>query len=115
MGGAVGGRAGSRRPPRGSPGAGRADPLRHGGEGGMSEGERLAGRCVLITGASEGFGYALARACLQEGARVMICARSAERVGQAVRDLGSQACSTGKIAGMPADISRAADVERLVA
>jgi NAD(P)-dependent dehydrogenase (short-subunit alcohol dehydrogenase family) len=81
----------------------------------MTEGERLAGRCVLITGGSEGFGFALARACLHEGASVLICARSGPKVEQAVAELAPLAHRGALLAGVPADVSRPADVERLVA
>ena len=40
----------------------------------------LEGKRILITGASEGFGLAVAERCLAEGAHVAICARSAERI-----------------------------------
>ena len=39
----------------------------------------LAGKRILITGASEGFGLAVATRCLVEGADVAICARSPDR------------------------------------
>ena len=81
----------------------------------MNEGGRLAGRGVLITGGSEGLGYALARACLEEGARVMVCARSAGRLEQAIAELASHVRPGGTVEGVPADISRPADVQRLVA
>lgn len=81
----------------------------------MSEGRRLAGRNVLVTGGSEGLGYALVRACLTEGARVMMCARSAGRLEQALAELACQVCPGGAVEGMPADISRPADVQRLLA
>ncbi len=38
----------------------------------------LAGRRVVVTGASRGLGYAIARRLSEEGARVAACARSAE-------------------------------------
>lgn len=81
----------------------------------MSEGERLAGRRVLITGGSEGFGFALARACLEEGASVLLCARSGPRVEQAVGELAPLARPGAALAGMTADVSRPDEVERLVA
>jgi 3-oxoacyl-[acyl-carrier protein] reductase len=81
----------------------------------MNDGERLAGRCVLITGGSEGFGFALARACLREKARVLICARSAERLAQAVGELSPLAGDGAVLEALPADVSRPDDMERLVA
>ncbi len=81
----------------------------------MNTGGRLAGRCVLITGASEGFGFALAKACLREQARVMICARAGGRLDQAANELASLAPSGAVLEAMPADVSVPGDVERLVA
>jgi NAD(P)-dependent dehydrogenase (short-subunit alcohol dehydrogenase family) len=75
----------------------------------------LAGRRVLITGGSEGFGFALARACLNQGASVMLCARSSQKVEQAVDQLSSLTRAGAAIAGMPADVARPGDMERLVA
>ena len=40
----------------------------------------LIGKTVLITGASSGFGEALARQCAREGARLVLCARRATRL-----------------------------------
>ncbi len=55
---------------------------------------RLAGRRVLVTGASSGFGAAIARLCAQEGADVALVARRVERLealAQEVRGQGRQA------------------------
>src|SRR4051794_19335609 len=40
--------------------------------------DALAGKGVLVTGASRGIGAAIARRCAAEGARVALCARSLE-------------------------------------
>lgn len=53
----------------------------------------LAGRSVLVTGASRGIGLGIATAFAQEGARVTICARGAETLeaaGAALRALGAE-------------------------
>lgn len=55
---------------------------------------RLAGRIVCITGASRGFGAAVARACAAEGAQLVLTARTRgglEEVDDAVRAAGGQA------------------------
>ncbi|MGV2114066.1 SDR family NAD(P)-dependent oxidoreductase [Agrobacterium salinitolerans] len=47
----------------------------------------LEGKRVLITGGSSGIGFAIARAMLAKGARVIVTGRNSERLAQAVRDL----------------------------
>ncbi len=42
----------------------------------------IAGKVVLITGASSGIGRASARLFAQKGARLALSARSAEKLGQ---------------------------------
>jgi 3-oxoacyl-[acyl-carrier protein] reductase len=49
----------------------------------------IAGRAALVTGASKGIGFAIARALLAEGARVAITSRSRERVEAAAAELGA--------------------------
>jgi len=59
----------------------------------MSEG-RLAGRTVVVTGAGQGVGEGVARACANGGANVVIAARRAETgepVAQSIRDDGGEA------------------------
>jgi glucose 1-dehydrogenase len=53
--------------------------------------DKLAGRTVVLTGATRGFGNAMARAFLEEGANVMICGRGDAAVGRAHSDLGARA------------------------
>ena len=43
----------------------------------------LKGKTALITGGSKGIGLATARTMAAEGARVMICSRSADALGDA--------------------------------
>ena len=49
----------------------------------------LAGKRVIVTGASKGIGFAIADALAGEGASVAVCARGAEGVQQAIERLGS--------------------------
>lgn len=71
----------------------------------------LKDKVVLVTGAQQGIGRAIAIACSQAGAKVVINylddEDAAEAVAQAVRDNGSQATI------VQGDVSRAADVERM--
>lgn len=57
----------------------------------------LAGRRVLVTGASSGIGAATARACAAAGARVAIVARRAEQLADLAEEISAVAC--------PADLS----------
>jgi 3-oxoacyl-[acyl-carrier protein] reductase len=70
----------------------------------------LAGKGVLVSGASRGIGEAAARRFLEEGCRVFICARGAHGVEEAVAALRE----LGEIEGTACDVSRPEDVERLV-
>ena len=47
----------------------------------------LAGRSVIVTGASRGIGFSIAEAFAAEGARLTICARGAEGVEAACERL----------------------------
>ncbi|MET8995805.1 SDR family oxidoreductase [Amycolatopsis sp. NPDC004169] len=71
----------------------------------------FAGKVVLITGASRGIGRAVALAFAAEGARLVLAARSAERlaeVEQEVLALGAEALS------VPTDVSAPEEVAALV-
>jgi NAD(P)-dependent dehydrogenase (short-subunit alcohol dehydrogenase family) len=76
----------------------------------------LSGVRALITGASQGFGAAVAEQFVREGARVFLCARN----GDAVREVAQRLRMLG--GGKPdvaawerADVARAGDVDALVA
>ncbi|MGA8026883.1 MAG: SDR family oxidoreductase [Bryobacteraceae bacterium] len=74
--------------------------------------EFLSGKRALVTGASKGIGFAVARALLAEGADVVICARDDQRLERALDDLRKQAAGR-KVAGRTADVSNSDDVRRL--
>jgi len=59
----------------------------------------LTGRTYVITGGSTGLGFATARALVDEGANVVVVARRADAVEQAVVELGDRA------AGLAADLA----------
>ncbi len=50
----------------------------------------LDGRAALIGGASKGIGKAIAREFVSEGARVMICSRSAQNLAAAAEEIQSE-------------------------
>lgn len=73
----------------------------------------IKGETALVVGASEGIGYESAKALLEEGAEVMICSRSAERLNKAA---GSLQRATGRaVRCFAADVTKAADVAKLQA
>lgn len=77
----------------------------------MAIGSPLEAKTALVTGGSRGIGLAIARRLGQMGANLGICARDAERLERAVRQLKQEGFST---VGVHADVTRAADVELLI-
>ncbi len=49
---------------------------------------RFAGKTAIVTGASRGIGLGIARRLVDEGARVLVTARNADALDEAVRELG---------------------------
>ena len=71
----------------------------------------LEGKVVLITGASQGLGRALALTCAKEGAKLAINARSEDSIRPVAREAEEQGA---EVLAVAADVSRSADVEMLV-
>src|SRR5690349_11365867 len=71
----------------------------------------LTGRVAAITGGSDGIGFAAAARLLQEGARVAICARRADRLREAAARLRAEG---GEVLEVVADVTRSEDVRRFV-
>ncbi len=65
----------------------------------------LKDKVVVITGASRGFGRALAEAFLDEGSKVSICATDAKEVGAVAKEIGAF--------GISADVTKEEDMIRL--
>ena len=70
----------------------------------------LENKRVLVTASTRGIGKAIAKAFLEEKARVVICSRSRVRVEKALNELGE----IGEVYGIPVDLTKREDVERLV-
>ena len=73
----------------------------------------LQGTNALITGASQGFGLAVAERYLREGAQVFLCARQEAPLRDAVSALGANTGRPDAIRWTTADVSSATDVERV--
>ena len=71
----------------------------------------IAGKVVVITGASSGIGRATARLLAERGATVVLGARRGDALAAITRDISS---AGGKVAYRVTDVTRRADVEALV-
>ncbi len=74
---------------------------------------RLAGKAALVSGASAGIGFAVARGLAAEGAEVALVSRDAARLDAAAARIRGE---TGvRVVTIPGDVSRAEEPERIVA
>jgi len=72
----------------------------------------LRDKAALVTGASAGMGFAIARTLSAEGARVAIVSRDAGRVGDAAKRITAD--TRGEVVPITGDVSVEGDPERLV-
>lgn len=70
---------------------------------------RLNGKVAIVTGAASGFGEAIARAYVAQGARVALADVNAEGVRKVAASLGQEALA------VTCDVAKRADIDRLVA
>ncbi len=72
----------------------------------------LTGQVAVITGGTRGFGFAIARAFVREGAAVVVSSRSVESVQRAVAALRANG---GNASGIAADVSDVEQVRKIAA
>ena len=77
----------------------------------MSRKKPLSEQVVVVTGASSGLGRAIARGAARRGARVVVTARNAEALENAVREIES--CGSQGLA-VPADVTSEDEVAQVV-
>jgi NAD(P)-dependent dehydrogenase (short-subunit alcohol dehydrogenase family) len=73
--------------------------------------QRVSGRAVLITGASSGIGEALANRLGDAGAKVLLVARSVDKLEEMKRDIEARGGTAFVYSG---DLSNAEDTERII-
>ena len=69
--------------------------------------KRLGGKIAVITGGTEGIGFATAKLFVEEGAYVFITGRRQTELDEAVKAIGSN------VSGVQGDIAQLADLDRL--
>jgi NAD(P)-dependent dehydrogenase (short-subunit alcohol dehydrogenase family) len=74
----------------------------------------LEGRTAIITGSNQGLGLAIARAYVIAGAGVLLCARDPQMLDQARLEVSKLATRGQVVYAQVADVSKEADVNRLV-
>ncbi|MCX7784088.1 MAG: SDR family NAD(P)-dependent oxidoreductase, partial [Meiothermus sp.] len=72
----------------------------------------IAGKLALVTGASQGIGRAIATTLAKEGARVVVAARSMEKLQDLVHEIEQDG---GEAHAIVADLARPDELERLAA
>jgi NAD(P)-dependent dehydrogenase (short-subunit alcohol dehydrogenase family) len=73
---------------------------------------RVVGRVAVVTGGAGGIGRAVARRLVEHGAKVVVTDLDADRVDQAVRDIGLHV--QGQVLGIAGDCAADADLHDLV-
>jgi len=71
----------------------------------------LRDKVAVITGGSTGIGLAIARRLADEGVHLALCARRAEELDRAVREIGGK--NSVKTIAVSADVSREEEIRRL--
>jgi 3-oxoacyl-[acyl-carrier protein] reductase len=72
----------------------------------------IKGRRAIVTGGSRGIGYQTAKRFLEEGTRVLICARGAEELDESREELAEE--TGGEVTALQADTSQEGSAEKIV-
>lgn len=72
----------------------------------------LKDKVALVVASSQGLGYAVAEELGNEGASLVLCSRSAERIAEAAATIADQ--TGAHVLGVPADVTNADDIRRVV-
>ncbi len=86
------------------------DPRTH-----VARPDELAGRVIAITGASDGLGRAVARACAQHGARLVLIGRSEQKLEAVHAEIAALGAPEAAIGVLDLERALAADYDRLAA
>jgi NAD(P)-dependent dehydrogenase (short-subunit alcohol dehydrogenase family) len=73
---------------------------------------KLQERGIIITGASQGLGKAIAEACLTEGAQLVLCARDQTILDATIGEL-TERHGVGRVFGVAADVSSETEMKGL--
>jgi len=80
----------------------------------INEKKFLANKVAIITGASEGLGFEIAKKFILEGANITICSRNKRNLKLAKKSLIKILHSNQKILVIPADVSKQSDVKKII-
>jgi 3-oxoacyl-[acyl-carrier protein] reductase len=76
---------------------------------------QLRDKVAIVTGSSRGLGLASAKALAAEGCFITLCGRTQQTLDGAMRDVTAMAGQSNRVTAVRADVSDAADLERVVA
>jgi NAD(P)-dependent dehydrogenase (short-subunit alcohol dehydrogenase family) len=74
---------------------------------------KLRGKRALVTGSTQGIGFAIAQGLAREGAAVVVNGRSEAKVSETAKRIGAE--TKASVTGIAGDVGSAAEVNRLLA
>ena len=72
----------------------------------------LQGKVAIVTGSSDGIGYASAHALAKEGVRIVLCSRREALLAEARETIAKE--TGAEVLAVPCDVQQLPDVQRLV-